>query len=465
MIPRLQARGKSFKGSCRYVLHDPGKQTRDRIAWAITHNLASEPDHVWFEMYETCQNQARLKANAGLSARGRKNNTPVLHYTLSWHADDAPGREEMMAAGFASLRQLGLEEHEALIVGHHDKKHPHLHIVANTIHPYTGRTAALKFTKEKLSEWALAYEKEAGRVHCEERLRNSEERRRVRRMRKEERLAQEFAPAAARPYQPVKDASPKRREWEEKKAEKERRWSLRREAEREGKRDRDALWQSHTRERDELDTKSQAASDHVRARMREEARPRWRAIYREQALENRYLAMQATHPFERAVFVFRNRERLGGGKPLTFRQMFRHIVSGRTLATTMASVHERERRSLAREVKTRTREHTDRIWQRHKTEFDALRTRQAAERQKQRDHQADALDKIMDGRVQSLADLRQQPSVPKQASTPAPEQAFNDAAWRALIYSEPPVPRADQISRDMELWRQKYPGQDFGREL
>lgn len=465
MIPRLHARGTSFKGSCQYVLHDPKKQTRDRIAWAITHNLASDPDHVWFEMYETCQNQAKLKANAGLSARGRKNTTPVLHYTLSWHVDDAPSREQMMAAGFASLRQLGLEEHEALIVGHHDKKHPHLHIVANTIHPYSGRTAALKFTKEKLSEWALAYEQEVGRVHCEERLHNSEERRRIRRMQKDERLAQEFAPAAAKPYQPVKDQSPKRREWEEKKAEKDRRWALRREAEQADKLVRDATWQRHLRQRDDLDARSEAASNHARARIREEARPKWRDLYRQQALENRYLAMQATHPFERAVFVFRNRERLGGGKPLTFRQMFRNIVSAKTLATSMASVHERERQTLAREVKTKTREHTDRIWQRHKTEFDALRTQQAAERRKQRDDHSDAVDKIMEGKARSLADLAQSHLAIKKDAAPAPERAFNDSAWRSIIFTEPQISRADQIRRDMDIWRQSNPGQDFGREL
>lgn len=464
MIPRLHARGKSFKGSCRYVLHDPGKQTRDRIAWAITHNLASDPDHVWFEMYETCQNQARLKANAGLSARGRKNTAPVLHYTLSWHADDAPSREQMMAAGFASLRQLGLEEHEALIVGHDDKKHPHLHIVANTVHPYSGRTAALKFTKEKLSEWALAYEQEVGRVHCEERLRNSEERKRIRRMRKEERLADEFMPVA-KPYQPVKDQSPKRSEWEEKKAEKDRRWALRRAVEQTDKIARDVTWQRHVRERDELDAKSQATSDRVRTHMRDEARPKWRTLYREQALENRYLARQATHPFERAVFVFRNRERLGGAKPLTFRQMFRHIVSGKTLAKTMATVHERERQKLAREVKTKTRERTDRIWQRHKTEFDALRTQQAAERQQQREQLSDAIRKIMDGEARTLDDLARPPAPVKKVEAPAPERAFNDAAWRSLIFPELQISRADQIRRDMEIWRQNNPGRDFGREL
>ncbi|MCK1281770.1 relaxase/mobilization nuclease domain-containing protein [Bradyrhizobium sp. 61] len=467
MIPRLQARGKSFKGSCRYVLHDPKAETRDRVAWMMTQNLTSEPEHAWFEMHETCQNQAKLKANAGLSARGRKNTTPVLHYTLSWHADDAPTPEQMKAAAIASLKQLGLEGHEALIVGHHDKKHPHLHIVANTVHPYTGRTAALKFTKERLSEWALEYEQEIGRVHCNERLRNAEERKRVRCLRKEERLAQEFAPAAGKPYVPIKDLSPKRREWLEKKAEKDRRWELRKEVAKSNKLARDVTWERQQRERDALDDVSQAKHDAIRARMREEARPKWRQLYRDQAKEMRFVTERASHPFERAVFVFRNRERLGGGKPLTFRQMFRHIVSTNSLAKTLGRIHERERQSLARDGKTKTRALTDNIWQKHKTEFSALKEWQTAEREQQRAQHDAAIDKIMEGKAKTAADLKPSalPEPVKDRPVGDLEPHFNDAAWRSLIIAEPEWSRAEQVKRDMEAWRRTHSGQDFGREL
>lgn len=433
----------------------------------MTQNLTSEPEHAWFEMYETCQNQAKLKANAGLSARGRKNTTPVLHYTLSWHADDAPTPEQMKAAAVASLKQLGLEGHEALIVGHHDKKHPHLHIVANTVHPYSGRTAALKFTKERLSEWALAYEQELGRVHCNERLRNADERKRVRRMRKEERLAKDFAPAAGKPYVPIKDMSPKRREWLEKKAEKDRRWALRKEAARTNKSERDATWERHKRARDDLDSKSQATNDHVRARMREEARPKWRELYRQQALEKRLVTRHATHPFERAVFVFNNRERLGSGKRLTFRQMVRHILSPDALSKTLNRVHERERQSLAREVKTKTRALTDKIWQRHKAEFAKLKETQAAERDAQRQRQDAAIAKIMDGDIQSLDQLKPTPVPVKERAAPINdfERVFNDAAWRSIILPDGAPSRAEQIKRDMETWRRGRPDHDFGHEL
>src|SRR5690606_27220028 len=75
----------------------------------------------------------------------------------------------------SAIKALGLEEHEALIVAHRDKDHPHVHIVANTIHPYTGRTADLKFAKLKMSRWAEAYEREHG-LHCTQRLQNNDDR-------------------------------------------------------------------------------------------------------------------------------------------------------------------------------------------------------------------------------------------------------------------------------------------------
>jgi len=430
----------------------------------MTQNLASEPEHAWFEMYETCQNQAKLKANAGLSARGRKNTTPVLHYTLSWHADDAPTPEQMKAAALASLKQLGLEGHEALIVGHHDKTHPHLHVVANTVHPYTGRTAALKFTKERLSEWALAYEQELGRVHCNERLRNAEERKRVRRLRKEERLTKEFAPAAAKPYVLIKDASPKRREWLEKKAEKDRRWQLRKEVAKGHKLERDVTWERQRRERDALDEYSQTAHDAIRAGQGEAARPKWRQLYRDQAKEMRFITTKASHPFERAVFVFRNRARLGGGKPLSFGQMVRHIVSGAVLAKALDRVHERERQALARDVKTRTRALTEKVWQKHKTAFAALKERQATERDQQRTQQDAAIEKIMDGSARTAADLRPRTSEPV-CERPLADlgRDFNDAGWGALTLTDVPR-RVEQIKRDMEIWRRNNPDRDFGLE-
>ncbi|WP_316171101.1 relaxase/mobilization nuclease domain-containing protein [Bradyrhizobium sp. SZCCHNRI1058] len=89
------------------MLHDPNAKTNDRVAWILVQNLHSDPKAAWFEMYETFRSQGQLKANSGLSARGRKNDKPVLHYTLVWHADDKPTAEQMKSAALDSLAVAG----------------------------------------------------------------------------------------------------------------------------------------------------------------------------------------------------------------------------------------------------------------------------------------------------------------------------------------------------------------------
>jgi hypothetical protein len=160
MIPRLHKRGTSFKGACSYILHDAGKDTSDRVLWVGKHNLVSGPEHAWFEMFATARDQARLKEQAGQDARGRKNDKPVLHLTLSWAAGEKPTDRHIQDTVWSCLQALRLHDHQVLVAAHGDEEHLHVHMVINTVHPETGMTAPLKYTKEKLSRWAEAYEKQ-----------------------------------------------------------------------------------------------------------------------------------------------------------------------------------------------------------------------------------------------------------------------------------------------------------------
>ena len=76
-----------------------------------------------------------------------------------------------------SLEALGLEGHEALIVAHEDTRHPHVHVIANRVDPETGKAAKLGNSKLRLSRWAEGYEREQGRIRCEERVKNNARRR------------------------------------------------------------------------------------------------------------------------------------------------------------------------------------------------------------------------------------------------------------------------------------------------
>lgn len=393
MVPRIHRRGSSFKGACGYILHDPGKSSSERVAWIMTQHLHSHPDDAWFEMFDTYRNRSALKANAGIDPRGRDNRTPVLHYTLSWHADDNPDPEHMRAMALASLKALGLSEHEALISAHSDKVHHHVHVVANTVHPYSGRTAPLKFSKLEFSKWAEAYEKEHG-IHCEQRIKNNERRRELAREREEERLSADFARAAGKeppdkkPFEPVKDQSPNRRQWFDRKDVVDKMKALRAALDQDHKTERGVTWARQHQERDHLDKTTKAVLDNARAHVKNQLKGQWRELYQQQKRETRDLSRVVTHPLERAVYVYQNRERLGDrDKPLSIRRMIPLIISRRKLTDRVLQVHDRDRRALARVEKQTTKQHTEKIWTTHREKFHTLRERQATERSAERSHQ------------------------------------------------------------------------------
>jgi hypothetical protein len=393
VIPRLHRRGNSFKGALRYILHDPGKDSSERVGWVETQNIVSDPKDAWFEMFDTYRNRAALKRNAGVDGRGRDNKTPVLHYTLAWHAKDNPDPEHMRAMAFDSLKALGLSDHEAVIACHSDKEHHHVHVVVNTVHPYTGKTAPLKFSKLEFSRWAEAYEKEHG-IHCEERVKNNEKRREIAERRKGEREIAAFAlltggrvpePSA---FVPVNDNSVNRRRWFERKDVVDKMKALRAALDQEHRQERGETWARQVKERDALDVHTHAALDQARAGVKDRFKPQWRDLYQAQKREQRELREVATHPFERAVFLFRNRARLGDhNKPLTLRQMIPLILSRKKLRSRVEQIHMRERRALARVEKAQAKQHTDALWQTHRAAFNALRDRQAGARAAERQHQ------------------------------------------------------------------------------
>lgn len=72
-----------------------------------------------------------------LSARVQK---PYYHFVLSWHEQEQPTDEQMLTAMDAMIAALGLDEHQIVIGTHHDTRRKHVHAIANTVHPLTGKT-------------------------------------------------------------------------------------------------------------------------------------------------------------------------------------------------------------------------------------------------------------------------------------------------------------------------------------
>lgn len=176
MVPKIHAKGTSFRGLANYVLHDKGRaESSDRVEWVRTRNLATQNGHAaWRVMAATAMQASELKARAGIKNTGRKSSDVALHVTLSWHPDQSDGltKDEMLRAADGAIRALGAEDRQAIVVAHNDEEQPHVHLVINRVSPSDGRMLSSSKEKLRLSRWALDLEQSEGKVLCEEREHN-----------------------------------------------------------------------------------------------------------------------------------------------------------------------------------------------------------------------------------------------------------------------------------------------------
>jgi len=172
MIVKIQKAGSSFKGLTTYLTDE-----KERVAWTHSLNCANDDvASVVHELYMTYSQAEFLKEQAGVHAGGSTVDKPVKHISLNWHPDEAPTREDMIAATEAFLKRMGWDEHQALLVAHNDKAHAHVHIELNRIHPETGKALNDNFERRRASDWALDYERERGNIYCADRLLEHENR-------------------------------------------------------------------------------------------------------------------------------------------------------------------------------------------------------------------------------------------------------------------------------------------------
>lgn len=176
MVPKLLSAGKSFKGLARYLMHDANAETKERVAWTHTLNLAHDDVGLAVdEMLWTSRAAEMLKREAGIRAGGRPLENPVKHFSLNWHPSEEVTRDDMVETVRDFLNHMGWSEHQALIVCHNDR-HPHVHVMLNAVHPENGRALDTGFERRRAQEWAFRYEREHFQIFCEERLLPKEER-------------------------------------------------------------------------------------------------------------------------------------------------------------------------------------------------------------------------------------------------------------------------------------------------
>lgn len=174
MVPRIAKAGTSFKGASLYYLHDKNANTSERVAWSQVLNATTdEPDRALRYMAAVAMKSEKLKQAAGVRVGGRQSKTPVYCYSLSWHPSETPTRQDMEKAARESLRVLGMDNLQAVLVAHNDEPHPHVHVIVNRIDPTNGKTASNSNDRLNLSKWAEAYDRARGKDHCPERRANN----------------------------------------------------------------------------------------------------------------------------------------------------------------------------------------------------------------------------------------------------------------------------------------------------
>lgn len=301
MVPNVAKTGTSFKGAALYYLHDKRdaweaeRITADRVSWTSTRNMPTDnPELAWRIMAATAMDQDRLKAEAGVKATGRKSAASVYSYSLAWHPDEKKNlsRAEMLRAADESLKAIGATGHQAMIVCHNDEPHPHIHVIVNRVSPEDGRMLSTSNDRVKLSQWAEAYERERGRIWCDQRVANNAKRAKgdfirassptPRSMEKDFDRARGADPVAAKRErdqakvrvaklaQAGADMSKRHRiEW-------------------------DVLSRLHKDRKNEIFERAKAAGRRIRDAIGEQYRPQWQQLYREQGRARRVFQERET---------------------------------------------------------------------------------------------------------------------------------------------------------------------------
>lgn len=176
--------GHSFKGLNAYCSHDQDQApTSERVDWIEARNIATnDPAHAWKVMAATAQAQNELKAAAGVRAGRASKHGPVMHVVLSFDKDEPTDPESMQTAADEFLSRLGADpakmrgkskpkrrqfadEHQVMMYAHSDTGNAHLHLMINRVHPETGLNLPSNNDQIKAQKWALDYSKRHGTEH------------------------------------------------------------------------------------------------------------------------------------------------------------------------------------------------------------------------------------------------------------------------------------------------------------
>lgn len=126
MLCKVAPASSDFHALARYLLRGKGSEPHpDRVQWVFTQNLGTD-DPLLAARY--------MEATASRSTRCVK---PVYHLMVAWHERERPSAEVMQQVARRTLDMAGLGAHQALVMGHGDTAHRHLHVMLNRVDPET----------------------------------------------------------------------------------------------------------------------------------------------------------------------------------------------------------------------------------------------------------------------------------------------------------------------------------------
>jgi hypothetical protein len=123
----IASSGRRFAKLARYLEYGADGKSYGRIEWTAARNLIVDDPAMAARVMQTT------------AAVNHRVTHPVYHVAVAFHPDDVVTRETMERVADRLLHELGLAEHQVLIVAHNDRPHAHMHLMINRIHPETGK--------------------------------------------------------------------------------------------------------------------------------------------------------------------------------------------------------------------------------------------------------------------------------------------------------------------------------------
>ena len=129
MIAKVQPtrqHASSFRRLCKYLTTERDADTGELLSRGdvvLSDNLAGL-DTVAIQM-------------EGIAFLNPRCKDALCHYELSWPPGEHPTRPQWMDCASHTLNALGYRDHQYMVVAHDDKKHFHIHIMVNKVHPET----------------------------------------------------------------------------------------------------------------------------------------------------------------------------------------------------------------------------------------------------------------------------------------------------------------------------------------